>query len=120
MDAIRVKDGKRVLLKRVYRSEWHHELEISRLFSTEPLASGPHNRCVPLEDVISPPDEPDLKFMVFPFLQQLVALPFDTIGEIVDFLRQVFTVSVQPFSLKDRCPPTFSGPTIHASSSCRT
>ncbi|TFK74308.1 kinase-like protein [Pluteus cervinus] len=91
VDAIRVKDGKRVLLKRVDRSEWRHELETSRLFSTEPLASDPRNHCIPLEDVISPPDEPDLKFIVFPFLQQLVALPFDTIGEIVDFLRQVFT-----------------------------
>ncbi|TFK74336.1 hypothetical protein BDN72DRAFT_955945 [Pluteus cervinus] len=90
VDAIRTKDGKRVLLKRIWQSVWPYEVEISQLFSTQPLAGDPHNHCVPLEGIISPPDEPDLKIMVFPFLQQLTAMPFDTFGEIIDFLHQVF------------------------------
>ncbi len=93
VDAIRTKDGKRVLLKRVYQSRQHPEIEISQLFSTEPLASDPRNHCVPLEDVLDPPDDPDLKILVFPFLQQIKATHFDTFGEIVDFLQQIFTVS---------------------------
>ncbi|TFK74337.1 hypothetical protein BDN72DRAFT_955946 [Pluteus cervinus] len=91
VDAIRVKDGKRVLLKSVDRTELPHEVEISQLLGAGPLASDPRNHCVPLEDVLSLPDEPDVKIIVFPFLQQLTAIPFDTFGEIVDFLQQVFT-----------------------------
>ena len=48
-------------------------------------------------DTVYPPDNPDIKSLVSPFLQ-LTAMPFDTSGEIVDFLQQVFTVSVSlPF-----------------------
>ncbi|TFK74339.1 hypothetical protein BDN72DRAFT_833694 [Pluteus cervinus] len=91
VDAIRMKDGKRVLLKRTYQSKWPYEAEVSQLFGTEPLVSDPRNYCVPLEDTICPPDEPDLKILVFPFLQRLNAIPFDTVGEIVDFLSQILT-----------------------------
>ncbi|TFK74309.1 hypothetical protein BDN72DRAFT_789580 [Pluteus cervinus] len=91
VDAIRVKDGKRVLLKRINESDHPHEVEISQLLGTGPLASDPRNHCVPLEDVISPPDAPCVKIVVLPFLQQIRAIPFDTIGEIVDFLQQLFT-----------------------------
>ncbi|TFK74338.1 hypothetical protein BDN72DRAFT_833692 [Pluteus cervinus] len=91
VDAIRMKDGKRVLLKRLYRSKNLHEIEISQLLGTGPLASDPRNHCALVDDILSPSDEPDLKFMVFPFLQQLTAIPFDSFGEIVDFLQQVFT-----------------------------
>ncbi|TFK74313.1 hypothetical protein BDN72DRAFT_81236 [Pluteus cervinus] len=82
-------DGKRVFLKRVYKSEHPFEVEITKLFGTEPLSSDPRNYCVPLLDTIYPPDEPDVTILVFPFLQQPEALPFDTFGEIVDFIRQI-------------------------------
>ncbi|TFK74326.1 hypothetical protein BDN72DRAFT_760068 [Pluteus cervinus] len=90
VDATRVKDGKRVLLKRISKSDYPHEIEITRTFSTEPLANDPRNHCIHLEDVLESPESPDVAIAVFPFLQQLVALKFDTVGEVIDFIRQVF------------------------------
>ncbi|TFK74300.1 kinase-like protein [Pluteus cervinus] len=90
-DAIRIKDGKRVLLKRVRKSDYPHELEITRYFNMETLASDPHNHCVRLEETLDVPDDSNITIAVFPFLQQLVGLRFDTVGEIIDFLQQIFT-----------------------------
>ncbi|TFK74320.1 hypothetical protein BDN72DRAFT_893294 [Pluteus cervinus] len=90
VDATRVTDGKRVLLKRIYTSDHPFEVEITKLFSTEPLSRNPSNYCVQLLEVLNLPDEPDATLLVFPFLQHLTVLPFDTFGEIVDFIKQIF------------------------------
>ncbi|TFK74310.1 hypothetical protein BDN72DRAFT_833659 [Pluteus cervinus] len=91
VDAIRVKDGKRVLMKRIYRSSHPYEVEITTLFGTEPLASDPRNYCVQLQDTLYPPDHPDITIIVLPFLLPINTLPFDTVGEIVDFVQQIFS-----------------------------
>ncbi|TFK74321.1 hypothetical protein BDN72DRAFT_833673 [Pluteus cervinus] len=89
VDAICIKDGKRVLLKKTLKAAHPYEVEITTFLGTAPLADDPRNYCVPLRDTLHPPDTPDLTILVFPFLQQLDALPFDTFGEIVDFIRQM-------------------------------
>ncbi|TFK74324.1 hypothetical protein BDN72DRAFT_81782 [Pluteus cervinus] len=58
VDAIRVKDGKRVLLKKISASDHPHEVEITKFFGTEPLANDPRNYCVHLLDVINLPERP--------------------------------------------------------------
>ncbi|TFK74315.1 hypothetical protein BDN72DRAFT_833667 [Pluteus cervinus] len=91
VDATRTKDGKRVLLKRIVKSDHPFEVGLTKLLSAEPLSADPLNHCVPVLDEISPPNEPDVTYLVLPFLQQLTCLPFDTFGEIVDFVKQLFT-----------------------------
>ncbi|TFK74323.1 hypothetical protein BDN72DRAFT_744001, partial [Pluteus cervinus] len=91
VDATRIKDGKRVLLKRISKTDHPHEIEITRALNTVPLASDSRNHTVHLEELLDPPGDTDVTIAVFPFLQQLVALRFDTVGEIIDFIRQIFT-----------------------------
>ena len=45
-------------MKMLLTEEGPYELEINKLFTTEPLASNPRNRCVHLLDVIELPDDP--------------------------------------------------------------
>ncbi|KAH9914996.1 hypothetical protein B0H21DRAFT_828220 [Amylocystis lapponica] len=90
LDAARVSDGKVVMLKRILKSEHPHEVEISQLFSSEPLGQDSRNHCIPLLDVLQDPDDEDLIFLVLPLLRKYDYPPFDTIGEVVEFLRQIF------------------------------
>jgi len=91
MDAVR-EDGILVALKRVQPSEEPHEAAIGRLFSSEPLAGHPSNYCVPILDVLQPPNHDDLVFLVMPLLYQYDIAPLETIGEGVEFIRQMFEV----------------------------
>ena len=84
MDATRISDGRLVMLKRLPREEGSHELEINKLFSTEPLASEPRNHRVRLLDVIELPD--DLPNLVHPMLRPFSDPPLQTFGEFVTFL----------------------------------
>lgn len=91
MDAIRISDGKPVMMKLQLPEEGPYELEISKLFSTGPLASNPRNHCVQLLDVIQLPGDP-------PILVQPMLRPFDepriqTYGEFVSFFSQICEVS---------------------------
>ncbi|KAI0244942.1 kinase-like domain-containing protein, partial [Lactifluus subvellereus] len=87
MDATRISDGKPVMLKRLINEEGPYELQINKLFSTEPLFSNPRNRCVQLFDVIELPDVPPI--MVYPLLRRYYDPPFQTFGEFVIFFAQI-------------------------------
>ena len=52
MDAVRIEDGRQVMLKKVLPEEGHHELSITKLFSSPELKGDSRNRCVPLLDLI--------------------------------------------------------------------
>jgi hypothetical protein len=94
MDATRISDGRPVILKRQLLKEGPYELQINRLFSTEPLASNPRNHCARLLDVIElPGDQP---IMVHPLLRRHYDPPIRTIGEFVTFFAQICEVR--------RCP----------------
>jgi hypothetical protein len=91
MDAIRISDGKPVMLKKLPKEEGPYELEISKLFSTEPLASDSRNYCVRLLDVIELPDDPPI--IVHPMLRPFSDPPFQTFGEFVIFFSHICQVS---------------------------
>lgn len=91
MDATRISDGRPVMLKQLPSEEGPYELEISRLFSTEPLFTNPRNHCVQLLDVIELPDDPPI--MVHPLLRPFYDPPFQTYGEFVTFFAQLCEVS---------------------------
>ena len=92
MDATRISDGRPVMLKKLPFEEGPHELEINRLFSTEPLASNPRNHCAPLLDVIQLPNEPPI--MVHSLLRPFYNPRLQTFREFVSFFSQVCQVSL--------------------------
>ncbi|KAI0786600.1 hypothetical protein C8Q75DRAFT_808135 [Abortiporus biennis] len=52
--------------------------------------SHPHNHCVPLYEVLDVPDTPGTSILVFPLLQFNDEPQFETVGEVIDYFRQVF------------------------------
>ena len=72
------------------REEGPYELEINKLFSTEPLSSSPRNHCVHLLDVIELPN--DTPIIVHPLLRPFYEPPFQTYGEFVTFFAQICEV----------------------------
>jgi hypothetical protein len=90
MDATRISDGRPVMLKRLPSEEGPYELQINRLFSTEPLSSNPRNRCVQLLDLIQLPNEEPI--MVHPLLHPFYDPLLRTYGEFVTFFTQVCEV----------------------------
>jgi serine/threonine protein kinase len=58
--------------------------------ASDALASERHNHSVPIYEVLQVPDDQDKIILVMPLLRAFYDPPFDTIGEVVDFFRQVF------------------------------
>ncbi|TFK64548.1 hypothetical protein BDN72DRAFT_802049 [Pluteus cervinus] len=90
MDAIRVIGNKNVMLKKVSRSTHPYEVELTAMWTEPHLINHPHNHCVRLVEVLSPPDDPDIAILVLPLFRNLFRPRFQTIGEAVEFFRQVF------------------------------
>lgn len=90
MDATRVRDGLYVSLKMVKKSRHPHEVEIGQYFMSDKLSSDPKNHCVAFLDVLSVPDESDIQIIVMPLLLPFTKIQFDTFGEVVECLRQLF------------------------------
>jgi len=90
IDATRTTDGEMVYLKRVRRNVHPHEVEVTELFSSEPLKSHQRNHCVPVFEVLSVPNDDNLAILVLPLLREFDSPQFQTVGEGVEFFRQVF------------------------------
>lgn len=95
--ATRISDGSQVMLKKLVNSSGN-EATIGRLFSSEPHRSHASNHSIPLLDVLSIPEE-HTAFLVLPFLSDWDNPPFETIGETVAFFKQIFQVSLIPWTL---------------------
>ncbi|KAI0258489.1 kinase-like domain-containing protein [Gloeopeniophorella convolvens] len=89
LDAIRTQDGAFVLLKKFSPSIGPHELDLNTYLSSSECSTNPHNHCAPLLDIVQLPNE-DQKLMVFPLLRPFDDPPFETRGEVVAFITQIF------------------------------
>ncbi|PBK75271.1 hypothetical protein ARMSODRAFT_514104 [Armillaria solidipes] len=89
MDATRVQDGKKVMLKRVSKSEFPLEVELSDFLSSSPLSEDPRNHYVPIYDVLQSPRDSDYHILVMPRLHKFHSPSFDTVGELVECFRQI-------------------------------
>jgi hypothetical protein len=78
------------MLKMLPEDEGPDELQINRLFSSEPLALNPRNHCARLLDVIQLPNDPPI--MVHEQLRLYYNPPFHTHGEFVAFFEQICEV----------------------------
>ncbi|KAG2051565.1 hypothetical protein BDR06DRAFT_983513 [Suillus hirtellus] len=90
IDATRMSDGLYISLKVVNKLDHPHEVDIGQYFMMEHLVSNPKNHCVPLLDVLSVPNEDEKQILVMPLLLDFTKPRFDTVGEVVECLRQLF------------------------------
>jgi hypothetical protein len=81
------------MLKRVKTDIHPFEPDIAQFFGTGDIASEPQNHCVPVLETLHPPNTDDSVILVMPFLRSYNDPPFESIGDVVNFLRQVFEVS---------------------------
>jgi hypothetical protein len=93
MNAVRIDDGSRVILKTA-AEESPHELLITQLFSSPGLKGDPKNHCVPLLDLVdlSQTGPDGRRLMVMPFLFSFKNPRFRTSGEFVAFFTQISEV----------------------------
>lgn len=107
MDAVRKVDGEVVALKRILKSNHPHEVEIGLYLSSPPLSEDSRNHCCPILATLHPPDDKNLVILVMPFLRKHDNPIYTTVGEAVEFFRQVFEVSsmryVRTLSSLDTC-----------------
>ncbi|KAJ3884690.1 hypothetical protein GG344DRAFT_83642 [Lentinula edodes] len=89
IDAIRISDNKPVMLKKVSRVIHPQEVEIGLYFSNESIAADPRNHCVPIYDVIPVPNS-EMDLIVMPVLRPFNEPEFDTVGEAIAFMQQLF------------------------------
>ncbi|KAF8069090.1 hypothetical protein FPV67DRAFT_1414680, partial [Lyophyllum atratum] len=86
LDAIRVSDGRKVVLKRVMTCT--EEIPIARYLSSEPLSSDTRNKAVPVLDILPLPDDDTSALIVMPLLFPVDMLPFRRVGEFAEAVRQ--------------------------------
>lgn len=86
--------GLLVMLKRIDRNIHPHEVEVGLYFSSEPLASHPRNHCVPIYEVLDIPNMENEVLLVMPLLREYGDPRIKSIGEAVEFFRQVFEVKL--------------------------
>lgn len=92
MDAVRLSDGTFVAMKLIDKGLHPREVEIAQYFSTPELAHDPRNHCVRVIESFDAPDDPTRAILVMPLLKRFDSPPFETVGEVVDFVTQVFDV----------------------------
>ncbi|KAI0779507.1 hypothetical protein C8Q74DRAFT_1367393 [Fomes fomentarius] len=90
MDAVRVKDGRVVMMKSYSNSIHPHESDIAQYLSSPPLSEDSRNHCCPILEVLEDPCDPDLRLLVMPILRKFNDPKFSTVGEAVEFFRQSF------------------------------
>ncbi|EIN06250.1 hypothetical protein PUNSTDRAFT_127605 [Punctularia strigosozonata HHB-11173 SS5] len=88
-DAVRVSDGTPVALKRFRPTVNPQEEDIIIMLNSEPFVSDPRNHCVPIYEIMEVPGE-DLRLIVMPLLREYEDPKWDTIGEVVSCIQQIF------------------------------
>lgn len=89
-----------MVLKDVDIETKKEEIQIGKYFSSGALQTNPENHCVPFFDVIEPTEGSRTAFIVMPYLLETNYPPFVTIGEVVDYFRQIFQVICLTFNFR--------------------
>jgi len=86
IDAVRVSDGMRVMIKKT--SPLTSETAVLRFVNSPTLTDDPSNHCVPVLDIFPDSSDSTTVFVVMPFLREFHDPPFGTVFEGVEFMRQ--------------------------------
>jgi hypothetical protein len=104
LDATRISDNAQVILKlHVPSGEDRNgleEIEILQHFSSPEFKDDPSNHIVPCLDVFPIPDVSEGSFIVMPLLSKYNLPEFWDLGEVHDFLEQIFEVCFALHSLE--------------------
>ncbi len=114
MDATRTSDNVMVLMKRIDRTVHPYELEIAQYFSTGSMSADPRNHCCPTYEVLQDPTNENISILVMPHLRRYINPTFQTVGEAVEFFRQVFEVRLDPVQLVSSHRHLYPGIAIYA------
>jgi hypothetical protein len=96
MDAMR-SDGTQVVLKRYDKPPGAaFEPFFTAFCAQRSDGAHPHNHNTPIYEVLQPPSNENLMFLVLPRLRTCNDPAFDTIGEAVAFFQHLFEVRVYP------------------------
>ena len=90
MDALRVTDNKFVYLKRVPKNST--EVQIAKFFSTEDRMRDPRNHCAPVLEYFEDEKLPEYGIIVTPLYREFDIPEFDSIDEVLEFIRQTLEV----------------------------
>jgi hypothetical protein len=82
-----MENGKLVYIQRVATDS--KELTIAKMMSEKDI---PSNHCVPVLDCFVDDEDSSISYIVMPLLLPYNQLPFETVGEIVDFVDQLLEV----------------------------
>ncbi|KAI0266075.1 hypothetical protein BC834DRAFT_924050 [Gloeopeniophorella convolvens] len=85
VDETRMEDGKLVCIKRVWTDD-----KGSHIAPMLSKSDGPSNHSVPILDAFVDPADESFSYLVMPFLLPVCNPPFHSVGEILDFVDQVF------------------------------
>ena len=105
MDATRASDGKSVIIKMLDMDHQHgqNELGILQYLRSDQIQANPRNHCIGAFDAFHHPNQPAVAFVVMPVLRQVTDVPFSTVGEVIDFVRQLLEVCMLADSLFLAC-----------------
>ncbi|KAJ7617961.1 hypothetical protein FB45DRAFT_1034196 [Roridomyces roridus] len=86
-----ISDGAPVLVKSVSSSVHPEEVRIACLLTSPPHVGRPRNHSIPIWDVLNDPLlDADKQRIVMPLCVRITRPVFDTVGEVVDCIRQIF------------------------------
>ncbi|KAF8706071.1 hypothetical protein RHS03_05237, partial [Rhizoctonia solani] len=89
MDAVREKDGKRVIIKAFDTRITSSELNILQYLSEDAIQANPSNHCTCALDSFPVPDRDGWMFVVMDTYYSISIIPFETVGEVVELIRQL-------------------------------
>lgn len=78
----------------MFQDDHPFEETIHRFLTSEPMISDPRNHSIPLLNVLIPPDKnSNSRILVMPLLRPIGSPLFDTFGEAIECIRQLFEAS---------------------------
>jgi hypothetical protein len=104
MDATRIADGTRIILKSTSTHNHPEEIPIHRYLTSDALASDPKNHTAQLYEVFPDPRLSTRAIMVLPLLLPFDHVPFQTVGEVLDMIHQTIEVSCTDLGFKRESP----------------
>ena len=90
MDVTRLSDNTTLLIKHVKAGS--DEVAIAQMLSSPERLADPRNHAVPLLDSFVDDSNPEDAFLVMPLLRIFDDPPFNTVGEVLDFIQQMLEV----------------------------